>query len=154
MAKGRDQREPQQPLFIDATSVARAPGHPSCERLNALLDLHGFSDFVEDCCASFYADEARPSIPPMVYFKMLVPGYFEGLDSERGIAWRAKDSLCLRKFLGYSITETTPDHSSLSRTRHRIDLETHREIVQWILTTLALEGQVPGKTVGVDSTTL
>lgn len=154
MAMGKDQRESQQPLFIEAASVARAPGHPFYERLNAVLDLHCFSIFVEQHCAPFYADEGRPSIPPVVYFKMLLLGYFEGLDSERGIAWRVKDSLCLREFLGYVITETTPDHSSLSRTRRRIDLETHREIFQWVLTTLAMEGLIRAKTVGVDSTTL
>lgn len=154
MAMGKDGRESQLPLFIDAASVVRAPGHPFYEQLNAVLDLHGFTGFVEERCAPFYADEGRPSIPPVVYFKMLLLGYFEGIDSERGIAWRTRDSLCLREFLGYAITETTPDHSSLSRTRRRIDLETHRDIFQWVLTTLALEGQVRAKTVGVDSTTL
>ena len=154
MAMGKDGRETQDALFLDAASVARAPGHPFYEHLNAILDEHCFSTFVEERCAQFYADTGRPSIPPVVYFKMLLLGYFEGLDSERGIAWRAKDSLSLREFLGYSLTETTPDHSGLSRARHRIDLETHREIFQWVLTTLAMEGRIRAKTVGVDSTTL
>jgi len=89
-----------------------------------------------------------------VYFKMLFIGYFEGLDSERGIAWRVADSLALRGFLGYDLTEPTPDHSSVSRTRRRIDLETHAEVFQWIVTTLALEGLIKGKTIGIDATTL
>lgn len=154
MAMGNDKREMQQPLFIDAAQLAQAPGHPFYERLNAVLDLHGFSAFVEERCSGFYSAEGRPSVPPAVYFKMLLVGYFEGIDSERGIAWRAKDSLCLREFLGYAVTDAPPDHSSLSRARRRIDLETHREIFQWVLTTLVLEGVVQAKTVGVDSTTL
>jgi transposase len=154
MAMGNDKRGMQQPLFIEASALPHPPGHPFYERLNALLDLHGFSSYVEERCVRFYADEGRPSIPPVVYFKMLLVGYFEGLDSERGIAWRAKDSLCLREFLGYALTESPPDHSSLSRTRHRIDLETHRDVFQWVLTLLARDGLVQAKTVGVDSTTL
>lgn len=154
MAMGNDKRELQQPLFIDATHLAQSPGHPFYERLNAVLDTQGFVAFVEERCAAFYSTDGRPSIPPTVYFKMLLIGYFEGIDSERGIAWRTKDSLCLREFLGYAMTDAPPDHSSISRTRRRIDLETHQEIFQWVLTTLALEGLVPAKTVGVDSTTL
>ena len=154
MAMGKDRRELEQALFVDAGSLAQAPGHPFYERLSAALDFHDLTTFVEERCARFYAEEGRPSIPPVVYFKMLLIGYFEGIDSERGIAWRAKDSLCLREFLGYALTESPPDHSSLSRTRHRIDLETHREVFRWVLTTLAMEGLVPAKTVGVDSTTL
>ena len=135
--------------------MASAPGHPFYEKLNGVLAYHSFDCFVEDHCAKFYAEKmGRPSIPPVVYFKMLFIGYFEGLDSERGIAWRVADSLALRRFLGYDLTETTPDHSSVSRTRRLIDLETHTEVFQWVVTTLALEGLMKGKTIGVDATTL
>lgn len=96
----------------------------------------------------------RPSIAPGVYFRMLLVGYFEGLDSERGIAWRCADSLALREFLGYKLSQTTPDHSSVSRTRRRLDLETHQEVFTWVLRVLTQGGLLTGKTVGIDASTL
>ncbi|NQT51200.1 transposase, partial [bacterium] len=103
----------------------------------------------------FYAARlGRPSIPPGVYFRMLLIGYFEGIDSERGIAWRVADSMALRSFLGYALTETTPDHSTVSRTRRLLDLETHGAVFQWVLVVLAKEHLLKGKTLGVDATTL
>ena len=155
MVMGRQIHERQETLWVESSALVSAPGHPFYERLGGVLAFHSFDTFVEERCAKFYADTmGRPSIPPVVYFKMLFIGYFEGLDSARGIAWRVADSLALRRFLVYELTEKTPDHSSVSRTRRLIDLETHTEVFQWVVTTLALEGLIQGKTIGVDATTL
>jgi len=155
MAMARRKRKRQEELWIAASDVPRGPGHPFYTKLNELLAKRGFDEFVEQRCATFYHDSlGRPSIPPGVYIRMLLIGYFEGLDSERGIAWRCADSLGLRAFLGYSLTEGTPDHSSLSVIRNRIDIETHREIFTWVLTTLADSKLLKGKTLGIDATTL
>jgi len=155
MAMGKRKSERQGDLWVATTAMAQTPGHPFYQRLNGLLGEHGFDPFVEDLCRPFYHDRlGRPGIPPGVYFRMLLIGYFEGLDSERGIAWRCADSLALRAFLGYTLTENTPDHSSLSVIRNRIDLETHQEVFAWILKLLASQGLLSGKTIGVDATTL
>ena len=153
MKKRNTQR--QQELWIAADQIATSPGHPFYRRLNGLLADHGFDTFVEAGCCKFYAEnKGRRSIPPGVYFRMLLIGYFEGIDSERGIAWRCSDSLGLREFLGYSLKESTPDHSSLSRIRNRIDLETHQEVFTWVLKVVANSGLLKGKTIGIDATTL
>lgn len=155
MAMGRKEPETQASLWVAATELPSGARHPFYDKLNGILSYHTFDRFVEERCAKFYADKlGRPSIPPVVYFKMLFIGYYEGIDSERGIAWRVADSLALRRFLGYDLTESTPDHSSLSRTRQRLDLETHEDIFNWVITTLAMEGLLVGKTIGVDATTL
>jgi transposase len=154
MAMGGTGQDQQAEFWIDTQSLAKAPGHPFYQKLNQVLREQGFDAFVEERCRQFYAEDGRPSIPPAVYFKMLIIGYFEGLDSERGIAWRCQDSLSLRVFLGYSLDEATPEHSSLSRIRHRIDLETHKEVFTWVLEVLAQAGLLSGKTTGVDGTTL
>ena len=152
---GRKSREEQQPLWINATDLATAPGHPFYEKLNGVLAAGGFDDFVEQKCARFYAPRmGRPSIPPGVYFRALMIGYFERIDSERGIAWRCADSLALRRFLGYALDEMPPDHSSISRTRRKLDLETHEEVFGWVLRVLADDGLLSGKTFGIDATTL
>jgi transposase len=140
MAMGGTGQEQQAEFWIETQSLARAPGHPFYQKLNQVLREQGFGAFVEERCRPFYAEDGRPSVPPAVYFKMLMIGYFEGLDSERGIAWRCQDSLSLRVFLGYSLNEATPEHSSLSRIRHRIDLETHKEVFTWVLEVLAQAG--------------
>ena len=135
--------------------LATGPGHPFYTRLNQLLDQEKFDEFAEAECARFYADRnGRPSMPPGTYFRLLLIGYFEGLDSERGIAWRVADSLGLRQFLRIGLDEDTPDHSTISRTRRLIDGETHRKVFLWILGVLADRGLLKGKTVGVDATTL
>ena len=153
MSKGRRSR--QESAFVVTSSLVKSPGHPFYEKLNEMLSGEGFDDFAEAQCAPYYAEKmGRPSIPPGVYFRMLMVGYFEGIDSERGIAWRCADSLALREFLGYRLTETTPDHSSLSVIRNRIDLETHREIFTWVLKLLERKGLLNGKTIGIDATTL
>ena len=155
MAMGKRKTERQQELWVATTDIPQAPGHPFYGRLNRLLAEHGFDPFVEGLCQKFYHEEiGRPSVPPGVYFRMLLIGYFEGIDSERGIAWRSDDSRTLRDFLGYDIKESTPDQSSLSRIRGRIDLETHQEVFTWVLKMLAAKGLLKGKTVGIDATTL
>ena len=154
MAMGQRGRSRQRQIFVE-TSGLRTAGHPFYERLNGVLRKHGFEDFVEQLCAGFYAPkQGRPSIAPGVYFRMLLIGYFEGIDSERGIAWRSADSLALREFLGFELDQSPPDHSSVSRTRRRLDVETHKEVFQWILGVLAKKDLVAGKTVGVDASTL
>jgi transposase len=155
MAMGKRQGERQQDLWVPTARMPHAPGHPFYRRLNQLLARHGFDRFVEGQCEKFYHDSlGRPSIPPGVYFRMLLIGYFEGIDSERGIAWRCADSRTLGEFLGYGPSDSTPDHSSLSVIRRRIDLETHEAVFTWVLKLLASEGLLKGKTIGVDATTL
>lgn len=152
--KKRNQRKPAD-LFVPTHRLPKSPGHPFYEKLNEVLGKEGFDEFVEDLCERFYAGrQGRPSVPPGVYFRMLMIGYFEGLDSERSIAWRVSDSLALREFLGYALDEKTPDHSSLSRIRQRLPLEVHENVFAWVLRVLAKAGLVKGKTVGVDATTL
>jgi len=155
VAMGKWKSEDQPVLWVPTKDLPTSPGHPFYERLNAVLREHGFDAFVEGLCRGFYAPVmGRPSIPPGVYFRMLLVGYFEGIDAERGIAWRVADSMALRSFLGYALTETTPDHSTVSRTRRLLDLETHQEVFTWVLAVLAKEGLLKGKTLGVDATTL
>jgi transposase len=156
MAMGtRKDRQRQEQLWVAQAELAIGPGHPFYTRLNELLDQEKFDEFAEAECAQFYADRnGRPSLPPGTYFRLLLIGYFEGIDSERGIAWRAADSLGLRQFLRIGLDEDTPDHSTISRTRRLIDVETHRKVFQWVLGVLADRGLLKGKKVGVDATTL
>lgn len=129
--------------------------HPFYRRLNQILAAHGFDDFAEQQCAACYADRmGRPGLAPGIYFRALLIGYFEGLDSERGIAWRAADSLALRGFLGVGLETAPPDHSTISRTRRLIPLETHRAVFTWVLQCLGGADLVRGKTLGIDATTL
>jgi transposase len=142
-------------MWIATSDLARSPGHPFYQRLTRLLEQHGFDAFIEERCRGFYAERlGRPSLPPTVYFRLLLIGYFEGIDSERGIAWRVADSLTLREFLGLSLSDATPDHSTISRNRRLIDVETHQEVFAWVLTVLGKEGLLRGQTIGVDATTL
>src|SRR3954447_19736331 len=156
MAMGtRKHRQRQEQLWVTHTELATAPGHPFYKRLDDLLDQENFDEFVEHECARFYADNnGRPSLTPGTYFRLLLIGYFEGIDSERGIAWRAADSLGLRQFLRIGLDERTPDHSTISRTRRLIDVETHQKVFFWVLGLLADRGLLKGKMVGVDATTL
>jgi len=142
-------------MWIAHQELAKGPAHPFYQRVSDLLEEKKFDEFAEKECAKFYAvKNGRPSLTPGIYFRLLLVGYFEGIDSERGIAWRAADSLGLRKFLGISIDEQTPHHSTISRTRRLMDLETHRKVFFWILEVLRDQGLVKGKTVGIDATTL
>ena len=150
----RVKRRRQQGLFY-AADLAEAPGHPFYKRLNEALDAADFDGFCEERCWTFYHDRlGRPSLAPGVYFRLQLIGFFEGVNSERGIAWRVADSLSLRCFLGYGLDEATPDHVTLSRTRRLLDAETHQAIFSWVLERLAAAGLLKGKTIGVDATTL
>jgi transposase len=150
--RGRDEK--QESIWIEAARLATPAGHPFYERLNRLLSKRGFDAFAESVCESFYAKVGRPGLAPGVYFRALLVGYFEGIDSERGIAWRTADSLALRSFLGFELSQSTPDHSTISRTRRLIDVETHGKVFLWVLGMLAEEGLLKGNTVAVDGTTL
>ena len=155
MALGHRRTERQQDLWVLGSDIATAPGHPFYAELNRHLAEAEFDRFVEDLCEPCYADGVgRPGIPPGVFFRMLMVGYFEDIESQRGIAWRCADSLSLREFLGYGIDEDTPDHSSLSRIRDRLPFTVYRKVFQFILAILAEEGLINGKTVGIDATTL
>ncbi len=153
---GKRRRRGRQPsMWVASSDLPRSAGHPFYERLNRVLDDSGFDAFVEEQCARFYADEVgRPSLPPGRYFRMLLVGYFEGLESERAIAWRAADSLSLRQFLDVPLDAASPDHSTVSRTRRRVAVETHLAVFTWVLQRLADAGLVRGATVGIDATTL
>ena len=154
MAMGR-RKHRQRGLWIETNRLARGPGHPFYQRLNELLSSEGFDVFAEKACQRFYAEVmGRPSLAPGVYFRLLLIGYFEGIDSERGIAWRVADSLALREFLGFELTQATPDHSTISRTRRLIDQETHEEVFTWVVIVLAKKGLLQGETLGIDATTL
>jgi transposase len=156
MAMGRRKDRARTPgLWIATNELPATGGHPFYQRLNQILDAHGFDDFVEAQCAPFYAAKlGRPSLTPGTYFRLLLIGYFEGIDSERGIAWRTADSLALRGFLGLGLDEVPPEHSTISRTRRLIDLESHRAVFTWILQVLATADLVKGQTIGIDATTL
>jgi transposase len=155
MAMGQRKQGRQETFWVPTSELPQTSGHPFYERLNKILDGQGFDRFIEERCRKFYADKmGRPSLPPTIYFRMLLVGYFEGIDSERGIAWRVADSMALRRFLGYELTDQTTDHSTLSRNRRLIDLETHEEVFVWVLQLLAKEKLLDGKTLGIDATTL
>ena len=148
-------RDRQASLWVATGDLPRSAGHPFYERLNRVLDDAGFDVFVEGQCARFYAaTRGRPSLAPGRYFRLLLLGYFEGLDSERAIAWRAADSLSIRTFLDFALHEAPPDHSTVSRTRRLIDLETHQAVFTWVLQRLADADLVQGYTIGIDATTL
>lgn len=155
MAIGKRKRKRQETLWIPTNEIPKPAAHPFYRRLNSVLDKNRFDDFVEKICEKFYAPKmGRPGLAPGVYFRMLLIGYFEGLDSERDIAWRTADSLALRDFLGIPLTATPPDHSTVSRTRRLIDLETHQAVFTWVLQRIADAGLLKGKTIGIDATTL
>jgi len=156
MAMGKRRRHAKQAsMWVATQDLPRSAAHPFYARLNQILDQHDFDRYVEGLCQPFYADEVgRPGLPPGRYFRLVLIGYFEGLNAERAIAWRAADSFALREFLGLVLPEAPPDHSTISRTRRLIDLETHEAVFTWMLQRLADAGLVKGKTVGVDATTL
>lgn len=154
MAMGT-RRGHQDELWIPTCALVRPASHPFYARLNQLLTEHGFDRFVEGKCRHFYAATmGRPGLAPGIYFRLLLVGYFEGIDSERGIAWRAGDSLSIREFVGIALDEGAPDHTTISRTRRLIDLETHRGVFAWVVGLLADAGLVKGKRIGIDATTL
>lgn len=156
MAMGtRQQRQRQEELWVATAALARPASHPFYARLNRLLDECHFDEFVESVCQPFYAKTlGRPGLAPGIYFRLLMVGYFEGIDSERGMAWRAGDSQGIRAFLRIALDETAPDHSTISRTRRLMDVETHRLVLVWLLEILAEHGLLRGQTIGIDATTL
>jgi len=149
-------REPQQGgMWVATHDLPRSPGHVFYEKLNQVLEAGGFDRFVEDLCAAYYAEgEGRPSIEPGVYFRMLFVGYFEGLGSQRGIAWRCADSLSLRSFLGIALTKETPEHSSMTRIRKRLPEDVFEKVFNFVLKVAVEYGLLKGKTIAVDATTL
>jgi transposase len=155
MAMGKRRRHAKQvSMWVATNDLPRSVAHPFYTRLNQILDQQDFDAYVEGLCQRFYAGDGRPGLPPGRYFRLLLIGYFEVLDAERAIAWRAADSFALREFLGLVLPEAPPDHSTISRTRRLIDLETHEAVFTWMLRCLADAGLVKGKTVGIDATTL
>jgi transposase len=153
MALGK--RTPKQDeLFIPTAQLITGPGHPFYAKLNEVLAAAGFDEFVEKLCAPYYKDGGRPGIPPGIYFRMLFIGYFEGLDSQRGIAWRCADSLALRTFLGLALTEATPVHASMTIIRQRLPEAVFDKVFVFVLGMLEQKGLLPGKAVAIDATTL
>ena len=142
-------------FWVSVENMPKLPGDPFYQKLNGLLAEAGFDDWVESRCREYYADKrGRPGIPPGTYFRMLLIGYFEGITSQRGIAWRCSDSLSLRSFLGLATDEDAPEHSSLPRVRKRLPLDVHQEVFEFVLAMAAGKNLLDGKTVAVDSTTL
>jgi transposase len=155
MSMGRRPSEQQPELWVPTADLPQSPGHAFYDQLNRLLAEAGFDPFVEELCQGYYAEgTGRESIPPGVYFRMLFVGYFEGLDSQRAIAWRCADSLSLRAFLGLPLAEATPDHSSLTRIRQRLPLHVHEQVFLHALQIAQDKKLLRGKTVAVDATTL
>jgi len=152
MAMGSRGGPRQQEMFVPTAKLPSTPRHVFYERLNSLLAEHDFDAHLEALCKPFYDQAGRKSIPPGVYFRMLLVGYFEGLDSQRGIAWRCADSLSLKQFLGFQLTDSTPDHSSLTRIRNRLPLEIHEQVFAIVLAIVQESLLVTGTFVGVDST--
>jgi transposase len=155
MAMGTRRGSQRQEELFYSSERAEAPGHPFYQRLNRVLDEAGFDAFCEECCRPFYHQKlGRPSLAPGVYFRLLLIGFFEGINSERGIAWRVADSLSLRQFLNYGLNESTPDHVTISRTRRLLDEATHQAVFRFVLREVARRGLLKGKTIGIDATTL
>ena len=154
MALGR-QGERQSDLIVGWAELPRSPGHAFYDRLQKVLLQAGFDGFAEQQCAPYYASKrGRPSLPPGRYFRIHLIGYFEGIDSERGLEWRCADSLSLREFLRLGLREPVPDHSWLSRTRSRLPLEVHAAVFAWVLQRLADHGLIQGDRIGVDASTM
>ena len=155
MGMGRRKWERQQEFWVTTTSLPDVPQHVFYEKLNRLLDEHDFDRFVEDLCEPYYvANVGRDSIPPGLYFRMLFVGYFEDIDSQRGIAWRCADSRSLRSFLFLENHESSPDHSSLSRISGRLPLEVYEQVFCFVLGLAEEHNLLSNKTVAVDSTYL
>jgi transposase len=154
MALGR-QKERQTELMVGWAELPRSPGHAFHDRLQAILVEAGFDRFAEKECGPYYASgRGRPSLPPGRHFRLHLVGYFEGIDSERGLEWRCSDSLSLREFLRLGTTEPVPDHSWLSKTRSRLPLEVHEAVFAWVLQRLAEHGLIRGERIGVDASTM
>ena len=154
MAIGKRDMERQEELFVPTADLARSPGHIFYERLNAVLAEADFDRLVEELCEPLYATRGRPSIAPGIDFRMMLLGFFEGLESDRGIAWRCSDSLSVRSFLGLPLTAKTPDHSSLSRIRQRLTPEVHEAVFNFVLQVLVDHDLLDADSVAVDGSKL
>jgi transposase len=154
MALGSNRDPREQELWLTAEELPKSPGHPFYEALQKFLVKAKFDEFCEELCAPFYSDKGRPSIPPGTYFRMLMIGYLEGIDSERGISWRCADSNSLRAFLLLGPQDRVPDHSSLGVIRKRLDVETHERVFLWVLELLKKHKLLKGKNLGVDASTM
>jgi transposase len=154
MAMGK-RKAKQESLWVATEEITRPKGHPFYLKVNEVLEEHKIDQRLEHLCRRFYKPVfGRPSMAPGVYFRLLLIGFFEGIDSERGIAWRVADSLSLREFLGFSVTEQTPDHSTISRTRRLLPVETHKVVFRWFVRVLGAAGLMEGQTIAIDATTL
>ena len=154
MAMGQ-QKDRQGDLMVSWSEMPRSPGHVFYDRLQLVLIEGGFDGFAEAVCQPYYAARmGAPSVPPGRYFRMHLVGYFEGIDSERGLEWRCSDSLSLREFLLLEMRERVPDHSWLSRTRTRLPHEVHTAVFDWVLALIAEAGLVKGERIGVDASTM
>jgi len=154
MAMGRE-GDRQGDLIVTWDEMPRSPGHVFYDRLQEVLIAGGFDGFVETACQPYYAPKmGTPSLPPGRYFRMHMVGYFEGIASERGIAWRCSDSMSLRDFLRLENREEAPDHSWLSKTRRRLPHEVHESVFGWVLKLVAEKGLIRGKRIGVDASTM
>jgi len=156
MSMGR-RKAKQASMWVPHGEIPRAPGHRFYEKLNALVREAEFDRSVEELCAPYFDVDSKPgrrSTPPGVYFRMHLIGYFEGIESERGLEWRCADSMSLREFLGLAITQRVPDHSTLSRMRQRLPLEVHQQAFGLILAIVNQKGLLKGRVLGVDSTYL
>ncbi len=154
MALGR-RKGKQESLWVPGKDLPHSMGHPFYIALERVLVAGDFDRFVEDLCAEYYARrQGRPSIPPGMYFRMLFVGYFEGITSQRGIAWRCQDSLSIRDFLGLGSTERSPDHSTMTVIRKRLPFEVFEAVFRFVLECAQEHGLLKGKTVAVDATFL
>ncbi len=154
MAMGR-QKDGQGDLMVSWSEMPRSPGHVFYDRLQSVLIEGGFDAFAEASCRPYYAARmGAPSVPPGRYFRMHLVGYFEGIDSERGLEWRCSDSLSLRAFLRLGSRDRVPDHSWLSRSRTRLPHEVHAAVFDWVLVLIAEAGLIKGERIGVDASTM
>lgn len=154
MGLGRRRNEQQDSFWISTDQLGHGPRNAFYDRLNELLSEIEFDRQLEDAVAPYYQKTGRKSLPAGVYFRMLFIGYFEDIESQRGIAWRCEDSRSLARFLGYATGESTPDHSTLSVTRERLPMSIHAFAFELILSAAQKNGLLKGKTIGVDATDL
>ena len=154
MAMGR-QKDGQGDLMVSWSEMPRSPGHVFYDRLQSVLIEGGFDAFAEASCRPYYAARmGAPSVPPGRYFRMHLVGYFEGIDSERGLEWRCSDSLSLRAFLRLGSRDRVPDHSWLSRSRTHLPHEVHAAVFDWVLVLIAEAGLIKGERIGLDASTM
>ena len=154
MAMGQ-QKDRQGDLMVSWAEMPYSPGHLFYDRPQSVLIAGGFDGFAEAACRPYYAARmGAPSMPPRCYFRMHLVGYFEGIDSERGLEWRCSDSLSLREFLRLESRARVPDHSWLSKTRSRLPHEVHAAVFDCVLALVAEAGLVKGDRSGVDASTM